>query len=1056
MVYLSASNAGAANQIGMTLGANVDVLGISVTTANPSTLVDDGFTLTVGSMGISMASGAGAFSIAPAMAMAADQSWINDGAGALTVSGSIVTAGYALEIGGTGATVLSGVIDGAGGLSKIGAGSLSLTGTNTYTGATSMSDGLLTAAQGAFGSTSSLTITGGTVRAVDLNSSAPLSVADGAVARFSGSGLNLANVSNAGSLEFSSLVGVGSLSVLAGAATGETTFRSSGVVSSLSTQGLTRVAGGTLTVRDTVGSVGGFTIDSGAWARFENTASLGTVTANGLVTVISESYIDRLSGGGTVRSTGTLSLGGGNYTGALQVPTTLIKEGTGTLYLGSSGHSIPVTQVEAGSMLLSATNVLATSGTLVVRGAATFGVITGGSQTLQKVEIENGATIGIEGYAGELLAYDMTLGSGTYLMTPVRLRVGVSDNSGVEGMTWGESKVLKGVGRDLGANRGNSFEKFTFNLEGQSVGAVAKLGGIAYTNTLVLQGTSGGTLRLESDTNISHMSTLVVGDASSSQVKLEVGAYNSGTLKIGGDSISAPVAQVLKGNGTIIGDIIIGAGAVVKPGNSPGPLSFVGNVVAMPGSELQFEYTANTLTVAGSGPNDTIAITGSLRANGGIVAVAYDPNGKPRVADFDKHTFNIITYTGSLVSDVDGYVPSYMDVGGTLRQSAMILASVSSGTVNLIQMSIQRLRFASLGGGYVETIGTLLDSKLNLSSGPVADFITLLDSQSSLSAVRALLDGVNPGPYSELPNVVFGRLQGLQVGLSGHLNALALGSLHAPSERGLNLWTTTYGTWQRLNPDLEAGAPGYSANHYGNVSGVERQTGGLTLGVSAALGGSTVSFGQGLGSLSTETWHGGAYASVSLGKLVFDAAVSMGTGENTMKRNSSLNSQPVKFRNTEWLTQAGVSVAMNAGSLTFAPSVHFMSFGYRPDQFDDAGGGLFETKILANSYVRNAVKAGLQASELLNVRGHAVRLSASAHWLHYLDARRHQTDAVLGGFADSAVTMQSSKVGADSIQFGAAAEIALTRRTTLRLNAQSEIQNNQKTTNGNATFSLEF
>jgi hypothetical protein len=210
------------------------------------------------------------------------------------------------------------------------------------------------------------------------------------------------------------------------------------------------------------------------------------------------------------------------------------------------------------------------------------------------------------------------------------------------------------------------------------------------------------------------------------------------------------------------------------------------------------------------------------------------------------------------------------------------------------------------------------------------------------------------------------------------------------------------------------------------VSGVERQTGGLTLGVSAALGGSTVDFGQGLGSLSTETWHGGAYASVSLGKVVFDAAVSMGTGENTMKRNSSLNSQPVKFRNTEWLTQAGVSVAMNAGSLSFTPAVHFLSFGYRPDQFSDAGGGLFETKILANSYVRNAVKAGLQASELLNVRGHAVRLSASAHWLHYLDARRHQTDAVLGGFADSAVTMQSSKVGADSIQFGAAAEIALT------------------------------
>ena len=264
MVYLSASNALAADQLGMTLGADVSVLGISMTTASPATLLNDGYTLTTGSSGISMASGAGAFSIAPAMILAAGQSWINLGAGTLTVSGSLATAGNGLEIGGSGSTVLSGIINGAGSVSKVGAGSLWLTGANTYTGATSVSAGLVTAATGGFGKTSSLTITGGTLRAVDLNGSASLGVAAGAVARFSGSNLNLGTVSNSGNLEFSSLVGVGSLSVLAGAATGETIFRSNAVVSSLSTQGLTHVAGGTLTVRDTVGSVGGFTVDSGA------------------------------------------------------------------------------------------------------------------------------------------------------------------------------------------------------------------------------------------------------------------------------------------------------------------------------------------------------------------------------------------------------------------------------------------------------------------------------------------------------------------------------------------------------------------------------------------------------------------------------------------------------------------------------------------------------------------------------------------------------------------------------------------------------------------------
>ncbi|MEI6872040.1 MAG: hypothetical protein WCL08_07130, partial [Verrucomicrobiota bacterium] len=520
-----------------------------------------------------------------------------------------------------------------------------------------------------------------------------------------------------------------------------------------------------LTVHATVGSVGGFTVDSGAWAQFETTGRLGTVIANGLVTVKTNSYIDSLSGSGVVTSTGSLALGGGNYTGALEVPETLSKQGPGTLYLGSSGHQIPITRVESGSLLLSATNVLATSGSLLVQGSATFGVITGGTQTLQKVVVENGATIGIPGYAGELLAYDMTLGSGTYLMTPVKLRVGASvvgatANDGIEGTTVGASKVLSGLGRQLSGSQGNSFETFTFNLSGQAPGSVAQLGGTAFTDTLVLSAVAGGTLQLQTDFNPSKISTFTVGDSSSSGVVLKVGAYQGGTLTLGGTSFSSPVSQVLKGKGTIVGDIIIGSGAVVKPGNSPGPLSFVGNVVAMPGSELQFEYTANANTVAGTGPNDSIAITGSLSAAGGIAAVAYDSGGKPRVNDFNKHTFDIITYTVGTATNVMGSVPSYMSIGGTLVQSAVILASVNGGTTGLVQMSIQRLRFSSLGEGCSAKIGAVLDTKLGLQSGALADFITLLDSQSSLQAVRALLMESEPCAYGGVVKHCHGAPQG--------------------------------------------------------------------------------------------------------------------------------------------------------------------------------------------------------------------------------------------------------------------------------------------------------
>ncbi len=1061
-VIFSATNALAANQIGMTLGAEMSVLGISVTSSSPVSLGDSGgYRLSVGSGGISLAAGASDVSFAPGIALGANQTWSNAGNGSLLVSGSILTAGYALEIAGSGKTSLSGVISGTGSLTKTGAGTLGLSGLNTYTGASVIEGGVVSAMQGAFGSTSALSVLGGTVTAVDLNPAAPLSVAAGAGAKFSGSGLNLGVISNSGNLEFSSTARLGAIGVFAGEVTGVTIFNSNVEVTSLSTLGLTHIKSGTLSVGETLGRVGGFLVEAGARAEFEKTASLGNVTARGHVDVKANSHIDSLFGNGVVTASGSLFLGGGNYTGALEVPGTLSKEGVGALYLASSGHSISDTRVEAGSLLLSATNVLATTGSLWVRGASTIGVITGGSQTLQSVVIEDGATVGVDGYEGQLLAYDMTLGSGTYLMTPVRLRVGANvegtaANSGIEGMTMGVSKVLKGLGRAVAETRSNSFETFTFDLSRQPTGAVAQLGGVAFTDNLVLSSVSGGTLVLQKDADLSHISKLVVGDDNSSGVVLKVGALNGGTLVLGGTSIANPVAQVLKGKGTVVGDIIIGSGVVVQPGNSPGRLSFVGNVIAMPGSELQFEYTANAQTVVGAGLVDSIAVTGSLRAKGGIAAVAWDSGGKPRVSDFQKHTMDILTYSVGTVSDVNGPIPSYMNVGGTLVQSAMLAASVSCGTVGLIQMSVQRLPFASVGSGNISKIGALFDSKLGSQNGALSDFITRLDSQSTIADVRALLAQLNPGIYAELPSIAVGRLSAIQSSLSSRLNSLLLGSLNAPGENEMNAWTTGYGGWQRLSADAEAGTPGYSSNHYGNVSGVERRSGGLTLGASGAVGGSSVNFGNGPGALRAETWHVGMYGSAPVGSVVLDGAVSYGNGENTLKPNALAPSRQVKFKDAEWLAQLGLSVPLKSGSLTVTPGVHLLSSGYKQEGFTDSETSPLAMKVAGKSFVANAAKTGVQTTKLSSVLGHAVRLSASADWLHYLENNRRQTDVLIGGSEDASIRADGSRVGSDSLGVGAAAEVSLTRRTTLRFNLLREIQNKEATTNGNLSLSVEF
>lgn len=90
------------------------------------------------------ATGTGAAAIISPIALGAAQTWANHSAGALAIGPDPVTnGGFLLTVGGTGNTAVSGNIEGAGGLTKTGAGILSLTGSNSYSGITTVSAGTL-------------------------------------------------------------------------------------------------------------------------------------------------------------------------------------------------------------------------------------------------------------------------------------------------------------------------------------------------------------------------------------------------------------------------------------------------------------------------------------------------------------------------------------------------------------------------------------------------------------------------------------------------------------------------------------------------------------------------------------------------------------------------------------------------------------------------------------------------------------------------------------------------------------------------------------------------
>jgi fibronectin-binding autotransporter adhesin len=99
----------------------------------------------------------------------AGNSRIQSDAGQLTLAGTVGLSTNSLNVGGTGATAISGSISGTGGLTKDGGGTLFLSAANTFTGATTISAGSIIAeANNVINNAALLTI--GTGATLDLNS----------------------------------------------------------------------------------------------------------------------------------------------------------------------------------------------------------------------------------------------------------------------------------------------------------------------------------------------------------------------------------------------------------------------------------------------------------------------------------------------------------------------------------------------------------------------------------------------------------------------------------------------------------------------------------------------------------------------------------------------------------------------------------------------------------------------------------------------------------------------------------------------------------------------
>jgi autotransporter-associated beta strand protein len=715
------------------------------------------------------------------------------------VAGALVTLGAGtLTTGGDGtATTFSGNISGTGGLTKVGSGTFSLAGTNTYSGATSVNTGTVQAsAVNAFSSSSAVTVAA--MATLDLNNN------NNAVASLAGAGNVTLGTAAGGTLT-------------TGGSNNATTF--SGVISG--TGGLTKVGTGIFTLSGANSYTGATmvnagTLQAGAGNAFPSATAV-TVASGATLDVNNQSVIiGSLAGAGNVTlGRGSLNTGGNNtgttFSGSISGTGSLVKNGTGTFVVSGTNTYSGATNINAGTLQLgpgasgalpsasavsiasggtldlnnnnatisslsgpSGGMILLGTGTLTTGGtaASVFGGVIQGAGSLVKIGTGTLTLTGANAYAGSTTINSGTLQMGAANALPAATLVSVSvgstldlnsNNLAVEQLA-GLGNITLGNGT-LTVGHNNSSSTFSGVISG--AGGLTKDGTNA-TGTLTLANIStytgattinAGALTIAANNALGNTAVTVAGTLGATlnlnSFNLSIGSLagpsgstvtlGSGTLTTGGNNTSTTFSGVIAGSG---GLVKTGTGTFTLAGGNTytGTTSVSSGILIVNGPQVTSPVTVSSgATLAGTGRVGTITTSGTVSPGPG----ANQP-GQFFAGDAT-HSGNTVFSTGSTFSAVlngttVGVGYSQLNVTGTVALSGSPTLNVtvgfpsSVGDVFVIITGTGALSgtFAGLADGAVFTAsGMGFRINYNPSSNPNSVVLTHVAQTASMTMLTS-------------------------------------------------------------------------------------------------------------------------------------------------------------------------------------------------------------------------------------------------------------------------------------------------------------------------------